>query len=644
MHKFFVCLFLIANVVSAIAVEPWMRFPGGVATDGNSLYVTTDNTIRRVMITTGETSTFAGSDARSGSRDGVGADASFDSPSGIATDGTNVYVAETGSNTLRKIVIATGEVTTLAGSAGTAGSTDGKGGAARFRGPCGLATDGKNLYISDWNNTIRKMVIATGEVTTIAGSPGAYGDEDGKGSAARFYLPQGLTTDGANVYVADTYNDTIRKIVIATGVVTTIAGSAGEAGYADGTGVNARFFQPWGIATDGTNLYVADTNSHAIRKIIIETGEVTTVAGVGGRSGGAADTDASKALFFRPKAIAADGANLYVADTDNFCIRRIDLATQRVNLLANQNTEVSGDAAEFEEIRGIAWIGGNLYVADHMCIRRIGIATGAVSVFAGSLKSYFGSDDGQGYAARFYLPYGIASDGAYLYVADKSNHTIRRIAIATRDVTTLAGSAAQSGKADGVGGAARFSLPGALTTDGTNLYVADRGNSILRRIIIETGEVSTFADFAPEGMIVDGRYLYATDGSTVRRIDTFTREQIVLAGSPGVLGSTDGRGSVARFKYCRGLTIVGSTLYVADAGNNTIRAVDVGTGRVITIAGTAGPGECLDGMRRLARFFCPVDIATDGTYLYVADHNVIRRIALATGKVTTFVGSTEAGR
>ena len=227
--------------------------------------------------------TFAGSAGSSVSTDGIGTAAGFRYPDGITTDGTNLYVTD--SSAIRKIVISTGVVTTIAGIANSTGSTDGTGSAARFYSPAGITTDGTNLYVADaGNHTIRKVVISTEVVTTIAGLPGSgnYLSTDGTGSAARFFTPIGITTDGTNLYVTDSYNNKIRKIVISTGVVTTLAGS-GTAGSTNGTGTAASFSDPSGITTDGTNLYVAD--SSIIRKIVISTGVVTTIAGTAGTAG-----------------------------------------------------------------------------------------------------------------------------------------------------------------------------------------------------------------------------------------------------------------------------------------------------------------------------------------------------------------------
>ena len=241
--------------------------PNDVATDGKNLFVTDSGTIRKVAIATGTVTTLAGTRGVYGTQDGTGAAAGFESPVNITTDGINLFVSD---NTIRKIVIATGVVSTLAGSADVRGSSDGTGAAASFSGPSGLTTDGINLFISDsLNNTIRKIVIASGAVSTLAGSAGVCGSADGVGSAARFRYPRGITTDGSNLYLTDFAS--VRKIEIATGLVITVAGagdgSSTEYGFGsvDGTATTARFYAPSGITTDGTSLFVVDTT--VIRRI-----------------------------------------------------------------------------------------------------------------------------------------------------------------------------------------------------------------------------------------------------------------------------------------------------------------------------------------------------------------------------------------
>jgi sugar lactone lactonase YvrE len=261
--------------------------------------------------------TFAGS--TQGYLDGTGTAAKFDRPYGITVDGSgNLYVADTDNHRIRKIDIATGVVTTLAGS--TQGYADGAGTAAQFSAPSGIAAVGSgNLYVADaGNHRIRKIVIDTREVTTLAGS--SQGFANGTGTAAQFFNPFGIATDGGNLYVTDRNNHRIRKIVIDTGVVTTFAGST--QGYADGTSPAAKFFAPSGIAIDGSgNLYVADLSNHRIRKIVIATLEVTTLAG---SSQGFADGTGTAAKFYNPYGVAADGSgNLYVAEIGNHRIRKI---------------------------------------------------------------------------------------------------------------------------------------------------------------------------------------------------------------------------------------------------------------------------------------------------------------------------------
>ncbi len=298
------------------------NLPSGITTDGTNLYVadTRNNAIREFVITTGQVTTLAGS-GTAGFTNGTGALASFNSPSGIASDGTNLYVVDARNNAIRELVIATGHVTTLAGS-GIAGFTNGAGTSASFNFPDGIAAVGTNLYVADTrNNAIREIVIATGQVTTLAGS-GIAGFANGAGTSASFNFPDGIASDGTNLYVADTGNNAVRKIVIATGQVTTLAGS-GTAGFTNGAGNSASFNSPDGIASDGTNLFVADTGNNAVRGIVISTGQVTTLAGSG--TAGFTNGTGTSASFNSPDGIAVDGTNLFVADTGNNAVREIQL-------------------------------------------------------------------------------------------------------------------------------------------------------------------------------------------------------------------------------------------------------------------------------------------------------------------------------
>ena len=300
------------------------RNPKSITTDGTNLYVADydNHKIRKIVISSKVVTTLAGSTY--GYDDGTGTDAKFHYPSGITTDGTNLYVAESGTHQIRKIVISSKVVTKLAGYR-YSGDTDDTGEDARFNTPVDLTTDGTNLYVTDnKNHTIRKVVISSGVVTTFAGTSGSSGSTDDTGNDARFKSPKGITTDGTNLYVVDG-NLTIRKIVISSGVVTTLAGTAGGNNYAviDDTGPDAAFNTPYRIATDGTNLYVTEYNKALIRKIVISNGVVTTVAGTINQTGTTDGTGAA-ARFYRPHGFTSDGTSLYLADSENHLIRKID--------------------------------------------------------------------------------------------------------------------------------------------------------------------------------------------------------------------------------------------------------------------------------------------------------------------------------
>jgi len=302
------------------ALQAEFRLPNNVAVDasGNVYVADTANDVIRKITPAGVVSTIAGLVHSRGSADGYGTNsARFWSPFGIALDNSgDIFVADTGNNTIRKISPA-GMVTTIAGLAGQAGSDDGPGSAARFRNPWGVAVDNTgNVYVADMsNNTIRKIT-ADGRVHTFAGQAGMSGNTDGWGNSARFSNPFAVAVDSSgNVYVSDTANNVIRKITVGR-VVTTLAGSPGNAEKIDGNGSDARFWSPQGLTVDSAgNIYVADTGNNAIRKIT-PMGVVTTVD---------LSANADKTLALNgPGGVAVDNnGNVYVADTNDHCVRKI---------------------------------------------------------------------------------------------------------------------------------------------------------------------------------------------------------------------------------------------------------------------------------------------------------------------------------
>ena len=300
------------------------QYPGGIALDpaGNIVVADTNNQTIRKVTPAGVTTTFAGAAGIAGSTNATGSAARFSSPSNVAVDSAgNIFVADASNQLIRKIS-PSGSVSTLAGRAGRTGSTNATGGNARFNNPLGVAVDGSgNVFVADANNHLIRKITSGGVVTTFVGGAGVSGSADGTGTAARFNSPTDVALDASgNLFVADAGNHLIRKITSA-GVVTTIAGSAGVSGSSDGIGASARFNSPSGVRCDGAgNIFVADTNSHTVRRVT-PGGIVTTLAGSAGASG-TADGIGAAAFFNYPSNALPDAAgNIYVIDTYNHTLR-----------------------------------------------------------------------------------------------------------------------------------------------------------------------------------------------------------------------------------------------------------------------------------------------------------------------------------
>ena len=333
---------------------------------------------------------------------------------------------------------------TLAGSAGISSTTNGTGSAARFSEPFGVSVDtAGNIYVADAGNgySIRKVTSA-GVVTTLAGLAGSSGSTDATGSSARFLYPTGVAVDTAeNVFVADTSNHTIRKVTSA-GVVTTLAGTAGSRGSTDATGSAARFNNPYGVAVDSAgNVFVADYNNHTIRKVT-SAGVVTTLAGTAGSSG-STDATGSAARFYNPIGVSVDTAgNVFVADYFNHAIRKVTSAGVVTTLAGSAgisgSTDATGSAARFNYPNGITVdTTGNVFVTDRNHTIRKVTSAGVVTTEAG-LAGAAGSNDGLGSTARFYLPFGITVDTAgNVFVADYGNRTIRNSVTSLPATVTL---------------------------------------------------------------------------------------------------------------------------------------------------------------------------------------------------------------
>ncbi|MCX6925462.1 MAG: hypothetical protein NT154_19975, partial [Verrucomicrobia bacterium] len=494
-----------------------------------------------------------------------------------------------------------------------------------------------NVYVADTgNHTIRKVTSA-GVVTTIAGSAGLSGCADGSGGTASFNQPTGVAADDAgNVYVADSGNNTVRKIT-PSGAVTTIGGSPGVSGTADGIGELARFQAPWAISVDvAGKLYVADSLNNRISKgTPLLHGPPVIESQPQSRS----STISSIATFIVTATGLAPLSYQWRFNGANI--------TDSVNLLGSQTCEII-----LPSVRTVD--AGNYSV---VISNAVGVVTSAVVPLhlvapSNPLTSYMfknfvgqpggsGNVDGIGSAARFYTPTGITVDSASnLFVTDFSNHSIRKIT-PSGVVTTLT---------DSTNNVIILQSPCGVAVDSTqNVYVVNASglNSANVKMVTLSGAVTTVAgngggtvpgsiygfNFGePYGLAVDSSgNVYVTDrfDHTVRKV-TPARVVTILAGNPSQAGgSADGTGTNAQFCAPMGLAVDSAgNVYVADACNNTIRKITP-AGVVTTLAGSAGLSGSANGTGSTARFNQPKGVVVDNAgNVYVADtgNHTIRKV------------------
>jgi len=411
--------------------------PVAISIDGSqNVYVANNTVVQEVAFSNNAVTTLAGSPNNPGSANGTGNAAQFgcdqqgtgfdyaqsgaNGAAGIATTSLGVsYVTDYCNNEIR-VVTPAGVVTTLAGSTNPPGAANGTGAAAQFWGPSGIVVDsGGNLYVAEYLNALIRKISPTGVVTTYAGQTPHAGSADGAASQASFRYPFGITADSSgNLYVADSNNDTIRKITPA-GVVSTIAGLAAVYGAADGTGTAARFCIPEGIAIDSKgNLFVADTLNETIREIT-PTGVVTTVAGIVGTVG-SADGGPGTATFSNPQGITIDAAdNIYVADFNGvrLVVPNVSVTTLTTNLRsANAITAAPNGLLYVTTEEGT---GGSIY-----------------SVTTSGAATLITNAGGHGFLSGIVM----GGDGN-LYVADRLGSEVNRVT-PSGTVTTVAGTTA----------------------------------------------------------------------------------------------------------------------------------------------------------------------------------------------------------
>jgi len=529
--------------------------------------------------------------------------------------------ANDGGQVSKTIIVSARGLDIVAGSPDGQGYRDGAAGQARLGGAIGiaLAEDG-SVYFSD-DFAIRKMA-SDGVVTTIAGSPGQQGSVDGVGGQARFTGLYGvgmfdLTLDNSgNLYAADNLVG-LRKVVLATGAVTTLQGVA---------------TRPRGLAFDAAHnrLYISgsrsDLSKPEIQWLNLETLAVSDVPGTSYM-----ELSGSAHLM-----TLDDQGNLYFQDSQQLCVTKVSLADGEITRLAGYAGYLgSGDGAW----NGLDYDGaGHLLMATSggTAITRIDIGTGAISVIAGSLSSY-GQHDGIGSGAFLSMLTGLKCKGGKACFWDAG--TLRKLDLATDEVTTLVGQFSNAGYREGRTERARFNTPTQTAVDGRgNIYVYDWRNRVIR-IVTTGGDVDTFLDlknseYEPQGLAADGGgNLYLTLGGAVMKVSP-AGEMRVLAGDPQGYDYLEGTGSAARFRTPMGLAVdQQGVVYVADADNLRIRRI-APDGTTSLLAGSGGQGQ-LDGTGAAAQFYYCGALALDRESVLVVGDSSLRRIELATCAVTT---------
>jgi sugar lactone lactonase YvrE len=653
--------------------------PAGSAVDksGNVYFADTSNhRIRKISALTGVITTVAGNGIAGYKGDkGLATAAELYFPGGVALDSAgDLYIADTRNEVIRKITVATGIITTVAGNGQCVYSGDGGlATAAGLCGPSGLAFDNAgNLYIADnSNDVVRKVSATAGTIVTVAGKGYAnggygYGGDGGLATNAQLLNPVAVAVDAkGNLYIADTNNNVVRKVTVASGIITTVAGNhALGYGYSGdgGPATSAELYFPNGVAVDSAgNLYIDDLENGAIRKVTVSTGIISTVAGNGpycyafSGDGG----PATSAELCYPAAVSVDQTgNLYISDGSNRLRKVVNAsAAPRLPTAAPVFSEPSGthatpqivsitdttpgaaiyitlDGATPTAISG--GYSGPIDISGSVTVKAIAIAPGylasapataaytitnpsggIIETLAGDGVYGYTGDSGGATKAEIGYPSAVALDSTgNIYFADSAYEVIRKVTAATGIITTVAGNGTSGYRGDGsLATAAELSNPSSIAVDRQgNLYIADTNNSAIRKVTAATGKISSMT------------------GSGVC--------EPVVSGVPAAM---------ATLCYPQGVALDSAgDLFIADTGNDIIREISAQTLTIATVAGTAqsigfsGDG----GLATKAKLEDPSGVTLDSAgNLYIADgdNSRVRKVAAGSGIITTIAGNGDKG-
>ena len=520
-------------------------------------------------------------------------------------------------------------------------------------------------------------------INTIAGGPGDGGPALNTPLPSALDIPIGIAIDASgNLYIASKQNSRIRKVNASTGIISTVAGN-GISGFGGdgGLATDANLYEPSGIALDALgNLYIADSHNNRIRKVDANTSIISTVAGDGSYSFGGDGGLATNASIYAPLGITVDAfGNLYIADTDNNRIRKVNANTGIISTVAGGiSTGGLGDGglatnARLSTPSSVAFdASGNVYIADkgNERIRKVTTTTGIISTVAGS--GFNIGDGGLATVANLYFPTCVTFDASgNLYIADYWNHRIRKVTTSTGIISTVAGNGNQGFGGDGgLATAANLNFPTGVALDSTgNLYIADQNNRI-RKVNPVTGIINTiagngFTTYGGDGGIaniasLNDPYdtaidslgnLYISDfgNNRIRKVSAGTNIITTIAGDGNnAYGGDGGAATAASLNGPKGMAIDGlGNIYFADESNHRIRKVIASTGIITTVAGNGTTNSGGDGgAATAANLEYPCDVALDASgNLFIAFKQTsrIRKVNVSTGIISTVAGGGFGG-
>jgi sugar lactone lactonase YvrE len=589
------------------AAQAELNNPRGMAADsfGNVYIADTYNGVIRKVDATGAITTIAGTPGVGGygGDGGPATSAYLNGPCGVAVDSSgNVYIADSGNGRIREVTVSKGEINTVAGNGAYCtggGAACGDGGpatSAGFGGVQSLGVDGSgNVYIADWgNNEIRKFSVG-GNISTVAGN-GTWGfsGDGGPATSAELAHPYAVAVDSpGNIFIADASMQ-IREVTVSTGFINAVAGGGtGCPGQTDsiGDGCWATKAELWaeGVAVDSSDdIFIADSPPddiynennpyNAIREVTDMYGTpapvfgfINTVAGNGTFMFTGNRIPAGNAVLNRPSGAASDSAgNIYIADTENCVVRQVSAASGIITTFAGTPASCGyggdGGPATSGALSGpskVAVYAGNVYIADtyNGVIREVD-ATGVITTIAGTPGvAGYGGDGGPATSAYLNGPCGVAVDSSgNVYIADADNNRIREVSGGIIQTVAGNGTAGYSGDGGAATGAELDSPEDVAVDASGNLFIADPGNSRVRRVDASTGIITTVAG--------NGTFGFRGDGSAA---------------------------TSASLNFPIGVAVdpAGDVL-IADTFNNRIRWVD-GQGIIHTLAGNGSFGFSGDG-------------------------------------------------